>query len=67
MTKLFQDAVPAEGGTIEDRLPEMLDQVLNRFRRVGVQQICLLAEEMVRARMEQPGTAHLTAGPARRN
>ncbi|HOI54358.1 MAG TPA: hypothetical protein PLP01_03845 [Phycisphaerae bacterium] len=67
MTKLFQEAVPSERGTIEDRLPEMLDQVLNRFRRVGVQRICLLAEEMVRARMEQPATAHLAPSPARRN
>jgi hypothetical protein len=67
MTKLYQGTSASEAGTIEDRLPEMLDQALSRFRSVGVQRICMLAEELVRARMEAPATAHLSSAPARRN
>ncbi|MBN2582724.1 MAG: hypothetical protein JXL80_06615 [Planctomycetes bacterium] len=67
MTKLFQDVAPAESRTIEELLPEMLDQALSRFQRVGVERILMLAEEMVRARVEQPATAHLVPGPGRRN
>ena len=58
---------PAETRTIEDALPEMLDQALAKFQRVGVERILQLAEEMVRARMEQSPSGHLVPGPSQNN
>jgi len=67
MPNAVEGVSPAETGTIEDALPEMLDQALEELQRVGVERILLLAEEMVRARMEQPPSDHLVPGPSLNN
>jgi hypothetical protein len=46
--------------TLEEAVPEMLDEMLARFQEVGVARILRLADEMVRARLEQPAASHLT-------
>jgi hypothetical protein len=46
--------------TLEEVVPEMLDEVLARFQEVGVARILRLADEMVRARLELSATSHLT-------
>ena len=62
MLKAVEGISSAGRRTIEDALPEMLDQALEKFQRVGVERILLLAEEMVRARMERSPTDHLVSG-----
>ena len=62
MPKAVEGIGSAETRTIEEALPEMLDQTLEKFQRVGVERILLLAEEMVRARMEQSPADHLAPG-----
>jgi len=67
MPKAVEGISSAETRTIEDALPEMLDQALEKFQQVGVERILLLAEEMVRARMEQSPADHLTSGIGQSN
>ncbi len=62
MPNAIEGISSAQTRTIEDALPEMLDQALEKFQRVGVERILLLAEEMVRVRMEQSPTDHLVSG-----
>jgi len=50
----------ATTATLEEAVPEMLDEMLARFQEVGVARMLRLADEMVRARLERPAASHLT-------
>ncbi len=47
--------------TLQDRLPELMDQALGRLREVGIDRILMLAEAMVQERLQEPAEAHLTS------
>lgn len=53
--------------TLEDRLPELLDDVLGRLSDVGVARLVELAREATAARMDRPAAAHLAAGAGEEN
>ena len=53
--------------TLEERVPELLDDVLGRLSAVGVQRILALAGAMVEARIEAPATAHLSPTESEQN
>ena len=57
----------ATEAAIEDRLPEMLDDVLGRLSEVGVHGLLKLAEAMVEARRAASPTAHLAPASVERN
>jgi len=68
VTERIEAAVEQQVATeLEDRLPEILDQVLGRLSEVGVQGILKLAEAMVEARGAASPTAHLVPSAAERN
>lgn len=53
--------------TLEERVPELLDDVLGRLSAVGVRRIMALAGAMVEARIEAPATAHLAPTESEQN
>ena len=53
--------------TLEQQLPELLDEVLGRLSQVAVDRILELAGELAEARAAEPATAHLVPTPNERN
>ena len=67
VAKAAQTVEQENGATLEQRLPELLDDVLGRLSEVGVERILELARRMVEARFEQSPVAHLAPGQTQRN
>ncbi len=67
MAKATRTVPCDEEATLDDRLPEILDEVLGQLSQVGVDRILQLAGEMVRARMAEPPTAHLAPRSGEQN
>jgi hypothetical protein len=71
MSKATQEhptaTLPAPEARLEETLPQMLDALLGDFQAVGVQRLMALADELVRARLEQQADSHLVGSATRGN
>lgn len=67
VTRTAEHVQRQEVGTTEDRMNEILDDVLGRFSEVGIQRLLELAGHMVEARIADGPNAHVEVGQGERN
>ena len=67
MSEAAEAVQRSDRATLEERLPDLMDEVLARLSKVGVERILELAGAMVEARLNEPSSAHLVPGPGQDN